>query len=81
MIIIGWKGLSNYLGRHIRTLKRYHYHKLKIPFLKSAPGKGGKISITEKAVTLWWYQINELSILGPQSQYSFPNRPKKAKQN
>jgi len=28
----GWKAIVDYIGRHERTVKRYHYQILRIPF-------------------------------------------------
>jgi hypothetical protein len=64
-MIHGWKGLAQFLGRHERTLRQYHYKKLRVCWLKD-PGahpKGGKLAITESAAMRWWHKIHELGIL------------------
>jgi len=70
--------MSAYIGRHVRTVMRWHYEKLHIPFLKTAPGKGGKVRIARHTLDIWIRAVHVRSLVGataPQ-KYTFPNRKK-----
>lgn len=63
MILRGWKSMAGYAGVHVRTLKSWHYEKAKIPFLKSKPGKAGKISIPESTFINYLHTVFAQSII------------------
>lgn len=57
MILRGWKGLGSYAGVHWKTVQDWHYRVLNVPFLKSAPGKGGKISIAADIFSIYLHAL------------------------
>lgn len=65
MILRGWKSLADYAGVHVQTVREWHYRKLRIPFFKSAPGKGGKISMYTAAFLIYLKELNKTSGIIP----------------
>jgi hypothetical protein len=41
--LIGWKRIARYIGVHPRTVKRWHYERVKIPLQKTYPSKQGRV--------------------------------------
>jgi len=64
MMLRGWKQLAQYAGVHVQTIREWHYYKLRIPFLKSAPGKGGKITIGEDIFRMYLHKLFTIGIMG-----------------
>lgn len=66
MILIEWKTLAECARKHlkrptlsVRTLKRWHYYRLKLPFAKTFPSKQGRVAI-EKSVFIQWLNFIRL---------------------
>ena len=57
MILRGWKSIAAYCKVHPKTAQSWHYFRLRMPVLKSAPTKGGKISVTEQQLLKYLYTL------------------------
>ncbi len=58
MMVSGWKGVLKYLDEHgigvsLRTLKKWHYERIRIPFRKTYPGISGRVYIAESELERW----------------------------
>lgn len=56
--IRGWRGLSTFTGFHWKTLQRWHYQLMPIPFLKTHPtSRTARWVITPDLVHVWMSSI------------------------
>ena len=52
-MIVGWKSIAVNIGVHLRTVKRWHYEREPIPFLKTTKAQQGKVMIDEQDLKAW----------------------------
>ena len=57
--LIGWQAMADYIGIHPRTLKRWHYRYLKIPFFKTRNSMQGRVMISSCVFDLWLQSFQE----------------------
>lgn len=78
MYLTGWKQISNYIGRHERTVRQWHYKRLTMPFLRSSENKRGKIKILPAVIDQWLHTIFALNLVANTvaKKYQFKDKNK-----
>lgn len=59
-MIKGWKGAAKYLSVTDRTLRRWHYEWLKIPWMKDTRANQGRLRIQPGILELWYHELRVL---------------------
>ncbi len=60
MYLKGWNGAAQYLSVTSRTLKRWHYDYIKIPWQRDARYAQSRLRIHMAILDLWYEQIVKL---------------------
>lgn len=60
MYIQGWSKAAAYIGVTTRTLKRWHYDYIRIPFVRDADHKYAKLRIHISLLDLWYQRVREM---------------------
>jgi len=56
-MIVGWKAIAKVSGFSLRTVKAWHYERLRIPFHKTSESPQGKVWILEQDFYDWLRSI------------------------
>lgn len=59
--IRGWKGLAEYTGYHWKTLQRWHYSRVRLPFVRTkSHTTRSRWIITPDRVHVWLMKLGEV---------------------
>lgn len=58
-MIVGWKAIARVAGVDLRTVKRWHYERCRIPFSKTTSAQQGKVMILDTALFDWLRSLNQ----------------------
>lgn len=52
--LVGWKKIGAFFGVPPSTIRRWHYRRLQIPYLKTYPSKQGRVVIAVEMAEKWY---------------------------
>ena len=58
--LTGWKDIAKFLGFHVRTVRRWHYERKRLPYEKTGPGMTNRIRIKADEALQWAKSLRDI---------------------